>query len=154
MKRTLLALSLVALGAPTLRAQDAEGKAVLAVVEKLFDGMKRADTAAMRTLFAPQARMMRVNRQGQIGADSIDGWLRSIGRSAPGTLIERTWAHEVRVDATIAQAWMKYDFHVGERFSHCGVDAFDFMKVGGEWKIVTVMDTSANTGCTPPPKSP
>jgi hypothetical protein len=66
-------------------------------------------------------------------------------------LIERTWAHEVRVDGNIAQAWMQYDFHIGERFSHCGVDAFDFVKIGDAWKIVQVMDTRRTTGCTPPP---
>jgi hypothetical protein len=46
---------------------------------------------------------------------------------------------------------MKYDLHVGERFSHCGVDAFDLVKLGGEWKIVSVMDTRRTTDCPQPP---
>lgn len=133
-------------------AQDADHKAIIAVVDALFEGMKTKDTAAMRALFVPQARMVGINRQGAVTANPVDGWINSIGSSPAGTaLIERTWAHEVRVDGAIAQAWMQYDFHIGERFSHCGVDAFDFVKVGEAWKIVQVMDTRRPTGCTPPP---
>jgi hypothetical protein len=133
-----------------LAAQDAEQKAVIAVVDRLFDGMKRADTAAMRALFVPQARMFGLGRDSQVTANTVDGWINSVGGRPAGQLIERTWAHEVRVDGHIAQAWMQYDFHVGERFSHCGVDAFNFVKVAGEWKIVSVMDTRRQTNCMPP----
>ena len=153
MIRALLfaACGLTLVAAPAA-AQASEDKAIIAVVDALFEGMKTKDTAAMRALFVPQARMVGVNAQGAVTANPVDGWIKSIGRSAPGTaLIERTWAHEVRVDGSIAQAWMQYDFHIGERFSHCGVDAFDFVKVGDAWKIVQVMDTRRPTGCTPPP---
>jgi hypothetical protein len=134
-------------------AQASEEKAIIAVVDALFEGMRTKDTAAMRALFVPEARMVGLSRDGAtVTANSIDGWITSIGRSAAGTeLRERTWAHEVRVDGSIAQAWMQYDFHIGERFSHCGVDAFDFVKVGDAWKIVQVMDTRRPSGCTPPP---
>jgi hypothetical protein len=145
------AVALCVVSAP-VAAQGAEEKAISAAVDALFEGMKTKDTTAMRALFVPQARMVGVNPRGEVTANSIDGWISSIGRSASGTaLIERTWAHEVRVDGNIAQAWMQYDFHIGERFSHCGVDAFDFVKIGDAWKIVQVMDTRRTTGCTPPP---
>ena len=88
-------------------------------------------------------------------SESIDPWLAGIGRKPPATIYdERTWSPEVRIDGTIAQAWMQYAFYLGERLSHCGVDAFDFLKVGTEWKIATVMDTRHTTACTPPAKLP
>ena len=137
------------------RAQDAESKAVQAVVQKLFDGMRARDTATMRALFIPQARMLRRTAQGTVNSDSIDGWLSGIGRAAAGVVYdERTWAHEVSVDGEIAQAWMQYAFYAGPALNHCGVDAFDLIKVGDAWKIVSVMDTSRRTGCTPPPGKP
>ncbi len=150
--RTLAIIAAILVLPAAVRAQDAEGKAVLAVVQKLFDGMRKGDTAAMRGLIASDARMLRLDRGGQVAASPVDGWLRGIGGKPAATIWnERTWAHEVRVDGNIAQAWMQYDFHIGDTFHHCGVDAFDFMKVGTEWKIVTIMDTSRTTGCTPPP---
>jgi hypothetical protein len=154
MRIKVLLVAAIVTGLPVKgRAQD-ETKAVIAVVDRLFEGMRKADTTAMRALFAPDARMWGV-RQGQITANPVDSWLQSIGRQPAGTVLnERTWAHEVRVDGTVAQAWMQYDFHIGERFSHCGIDAFSFIKAGTDWKIVGVMDTRRTTGCTPPPKSP
>jgi hypothetical protein len=137
------------------RAQDADKSAVLAVVDKLFDGMRKADTASMRALFIPAARMLGVNPQGQPSSDTIDRWLAGIGRKPPTTIYdERTWAPEVRIDGTIAQAWMQYAFYIGDRLNHCGVDAFDFLKIGSEWKIATVMDTQHMTACKPPAKLP
>jgi hypothetical protein len=152
----IIRIALLAAALPVVaRAQDAEQKAVLAVVDKLFDGMRKADTAAMRALFIPQARMLRVDRQGQPTSATIDGWLNGIGRKPAATIYdERTWSPEVRIDGAIAQAWMPYAFFIGDRLSHCGIDAFDFLKVGSEWKIATVMDTQHATPCTPPAKLP
>jgi hypothetical protein len=97
---------------------------------------------------------MGVSRDGQLRADPMDGWLASVGRQPAGTVLnERTWDHEIRVDGNIAQAWMQYDFHVGERFSHCGVNAFTLVKLGDAWKVASVIDTRKTTGCTPPPAS-
>ncbi len=145
----------VVLGSPSvLPAQASESSAIIAVVDQLFEGMRTKDTAMMRGLFVPQARMVGVGRDGAVRADPIDGWLAGIGRAPAATVLrERTWNHEVKVDGVIAQAWMDYDFFVGDRFSHCGVDAFHFLKVGGAWKIATVMDTRRTEGCTEPPPS-
>jgi hypothetical protein len=133
------------------RAQDADQKAIIAVVDRLFEGMRKADTAVMRAVFVPQgARMLGINR-GQFNAQPVDGWLAGIARVPQGTVYdERTWSPEVKVDGVIAQAWMQYAFYIGDRLSHCGVDAFDLVKIGAEWKIATVMDTRRNTGCNPP----
>jgi hypothetical protein len=146
-------LAFALLFASSAAAQDtAESRAIISVVDRLFDGMRTRDTASMRALFVPEARMIGLTNQGAVRAPAVDGWLASIGRANPASpLRERTWAHKVNVDGMIAQAWMEYDFHVGDRFLHCGVDAFDFLKVGGEWKIVSVMDTRRMTGCTEPP---
>jgi hypothetical protein len=151
--RIALLVAALPIAAP---AQDAEQKAVIAVVEKLFDGMRKADTAMMRLLFAgPGVRMMGINREGQFNPQPVDGWLTGIGRK-PAEQIwdEKTWAHEAKVDGNIAQVWMQYAFYIGERLNHCGVNAIDFMKFGTEWKIVSIMDSRRNTGCTPPPKQP
>jgi hypothetical protein len=141
------------LPASVARAQDStETRAIIAVVDKLFNGMLTRDTAAMRVVFVPEARMLGLTNQGAFRASPVDAWIASIGRANPESpLRERTWGHQVRVDGAIAQAWMEYDLHVGARFSHCGVDAFDLIKIGTEWKIVSVMDTRRTTGCTEPP---
>ena len=54
---------------------------------------------------------------------------------------------EVRIDGPLAIVWTYYDFFAGENFSHCGYDAFQLLKVGGEWKIVALADTRRREGC-------
>ena len=151
MRRLALCAAVVAVFvAPAASAQSSDSAAVIAVVKKLFDGMRTKDTTSMRALFVPQARMVGIRADTLVTANPVDGWLTSVARNA-AVLDERTWGYEVRVDGNVAQAWMQYALYVGPNFQHCGVDAFDLVKVRGEWKIVSVMDTRRTTGCPTPP---
>src|SRR5687767_13293890 len=61
-----------------------EAKDVMAVVTRIFDGMKEADSAKVRTAFAPGARFVTVGTRANpdtITYESIDGWLGGIARS-------------------------------------------------------------------------
>jgi hypothetical protein len=48
---------------------------------------------------------------------------------------------DIRVHNGIAIAWVPYEFWVEGKFSHCGVDAFTFFEMNGNWKIITVAYT-------------
>jgi hypothetical protein len=127
----------------------AEQQEVLAVVERLFQGMRTKDSAMMRSTLAPQARLVGLaNRNGQVQlvTPSIDRWLAGAAASTD-TWDERLVEPEVRVDDTIASVWVGYTFHVGTRFSHCGYDAFQLVKMPDGWKIVHIMDTQRPDRC-------
>ena len=69
---------------------------------------------------------------------------------APVTFDERVGEVEVRVDDGLATAWMPYRFYAGDRFSHCGVNAMQFVRYAppGEaprWRIVQIIDTRRTT---------
>jgi hypothetical protein len=34
----------------------------------------------------------------------------------------------IRVDGALASVWIEYSLYVGERFVHCGVDAFHLVR--------------------------
>lgn len=57
------------------------------------------------------------------------------------------WSAEVRIDGGLATLWAPYEFHLGERFSHCGIDAFQFVREGGAWKMIAITFTRRTTGC-------
>ncbi|HSJ64120.1 MAG TPA: nuclear transport factor 2 family protein [Gemmatimonadaceae bacterium] len=138
---------------PQARAQtpSQDERDVLAVVEKLFDGMRTKDTAMMRSLFDTSARLVTTStRDGKpvIREAKIMNFLASIGRSAPtDTLIERIYDPEVRVSDNLATVWMEYTFHVNSRFSHCGYDAVQLARGPEGWKIVALADTQRREGC-------
>jgi hypothetical protein len=131
-------------------AQNAE-KDVLAVVQKLFDGMRTRDTAAMRSVFDPTARLMRVvrNAPGTVQVTSADQFIRTIAGFQNAELNERIYRPEVRIDGDFATVWTFYTLHIGERFSHCGVDAFQLFRLPQGWKIVSIADTQRTENCDP-----
>jgi hypothetical protein len=146
----LIACTTLALGVSTLAAQRPEDE-VLKTVKSLFDGMRAKDTALMRSLFHADARLMSAStREGapRISVDPLSGWLQSVG-GAKELLDERLSDTEVRVDGNLAMVWTPYDFFVGTRHNHCGVDVFILGKTAEGWKILDVADTRRREGCKP-----
>jgi hypothetical protein len=144
MRRTFLfILAAVALPA-TARAQAAPpDAAVRAVITRMFDGMREADSAKVRSVFAPGARFVTVGTRTNpdtITYEAVDGWLAGIAKSNK-TWDERVSNVTVQVDDNIASAWMNYHFYLNGQPRHCGIDVMQFAKVKGEWKVTQLADT-------------
>ena len=137
--------------APTATSQPEDERAALAVVTRLFDAMRARDTATMRALFVPGASLgSAAVRDGQptVQRDSVAAFIRSIGSAPAGLLLdERLRNPQVRVSDGLAAVWVEYDFYAGDRFSHCGVDAFHLARTSAGWQIVNLVDTRRREGC-------
>ncbi len=147
----LLVLLAISIHSP-LPAQSAE-REVLQTTQRAFDAMRARDTAALHSVFDSSARIVTTSvRDGTPVARtvSIDAFVTAIGK-ANEELIERIWDPEVRIDDNIATVWAPYDFHVGKKFSHCGVDAIQLVRTAACWKIIQIVDTHRTKGCTGPP---
>jgi hypothetical protein len=157
MRTSVIALSLVATFTVPQRghAQSAD-PAVTAVVRRLFDGMRAGDSAVVRSVFHPSARMVSVSERGgqrrtNIEA-SIDGFVKAVGTPRPEPLDERIWNERVFIDGALASVWVDYALYIGPRFSHCGVDHFLMVRDdAGAWKIIELADTRRTEGCTQRP---
>lgn len=142
------------LAAPQLRAQTPE-QDVLAVIRRVFDGMRAGDSAMARSAFDASARLVGVSDSAgipRVSIADIDRFLAAVGRPRSDVWDERIWDTEVRVDGGLASVWTKYAFYRGEQFSHCGVDAFQLVRRPDGWKIVHLADTRRTTNCWTPPK--
>lgn len=152
MTRPMLACALVLLGAGVrpAPAQQAGTDDPARVVHALFDAMRAADTAAMRALFHPEARLVTTGSDDDgrpvIQAVAIDRWLGGVARSTR-RLDERLYDVETRVSDGLATVWAEYDLYVDSTFSHCGVDAFQLGRHPDGWLIVQVADTRRTDGC-------
>ena len=163
-----LAASVVALAAAPAAAQQAppiptsaspvvlsstaqDERAVLAVVTGLFDAMRARDTATIRASFIPGAELTSsAVRDGQptVSRDSVGAWIAGVASAPPELLLdERLYAPQVHVSDGLAAVWVEYDLYVGERFSHCGVDAFILVRTPEGWKVSSVADTRRREGC-------
>lgn len=151
----VLCLGTIACARATPRTSASDGSAEREVVhtaELLFEGMRTRDTALLRTLLAP-GLVVRASRSGGAASargQSVDEFLRAVAASSE-ELRERMWTPEVRIDGTIATLWAPYDFHLGARFSHCGTDAFQFVRVAGRWVVTGLTYTIRTSPCARAP---
>lgn len=60
---------------------------------------------------------------------------------------ERLTDPAVDVDGDIAMVWSPYVFLIDGKLIHCGVDHFDLIREGGQWKVLNVTWTQRTTGC-------
>lgn len=149
MRRLFLLVALLVPG--TARAQSPDHDAAYAVVTKLFDGMRSRDTTAMRASFVASATLQSISATG-VRVDEINGWINSVASAPAGLVLDERLANPVvQVNGDLASVWVDYWFFAGERFSHCGVDAFVLARQGGAWKIISVADTRRREGCAPAP---
>lgn len=143
----LLVLCFGAFGA---RAQHAEDS-VKAVINELFSAMKSRDTTRLRACFSDSAilQTIQVNRKGEarVSTDAVGNFVRSVATAPPGVLDERITFDVVKTDAGLAIAWTPYSFYFGDRFSHCGVNSFQLVRIAGQWKIQYLIDTRRRVGC-------
>ena len=158
MRRAFLAVTLLA--AP-LAAQDhaahmaaaswtAAHDSVMLPIKQLFDGMRAHDSAQVRASFAPGAVLMaplpRTGLPPSVKFDGVDGFVAAVGR--PGQpWDEQIYDPIVQIDGGLATAWVFYTFHLGDTFSHCGVDAIQLVRTAEGWKISALADTRRSTDC-------
>lgn len=145
---------LAAVPAPLLAQASAERDAVLQPVHQLFDAMRKHDSAQARAAFAPEGRLLSIGeREGQVRMRVLtpDDFAGAVGRAAGSPpWNEPIYDPEVRIEGRIATVWAWYDFLLGEKWSHCGVDAFQLAKLADGWKITQLVDTRQTTGCKTP----
>lgn len=139
----------------TLSSQSKDEIAVRSVIDKLFEGMKMGDSASVSGLFHEEVRMMTSfeNSSGEsvLKEGSLKTFLSAIGTPHPEVWNEKIWNTEVRIDDNLAQVWTDYAFFVDDRFSHCGVDAFQLIRESnGTWRIIHLIDTRRKEPCDQP----
>jgi hypothetical protein len=150
--------ALMAMALPPDSARQASlEKDVLAVVNRLFDGMRAGDSAMARSAFDAMAELVSVSPPDSSGfhhvsVTPVDRFLAAIGTPHPDVWDERIFDTEVRVDGGLASVWAKYAFYRGDTLNHCGVDVFELALRPDGWKIIHVADTRRTANCWKAPR--
>jgi hypothetical protein len=155
MNALLMTLALLAQTAAPAQTADGDRAQIIAAVQSFFDSMEKADAELAKKVLVPDARFYSASeRDGKVTVRPSTGEAFVSGFSNPNRAkaLERMWDPEVRVHGPIAQLWTRYDFHSNGTFSHCGIDAFNLVKMDDGWKIASATWTVERTGCPPSPK--
>lgn len=144
----LLASAAVAQPVPP-GASDAQD--VVATTQRFFDALAARDSTALVELLHPGAQVVSVSPDGRVNTEPAWAWIHGVASWTGPALRERMHDPRVDVDGPLAALWARYDFHIGDDFSHCGTDAFQFVRDGPRWRLLTVTFTVQTEGCPSPP---
>jgi uncharacterized protein (TIGR02246 family) len=151
-KAIVCAMFLLPVGVFAQAAPSAAETDVLAVVNRLIEGLNKGDSALARSTFHPKARLITVDLQRAEGTaprieESAEAFIQSLGRPRNQVFEEKLSNVKVMIDRALASVWADYTFHIGTRLNHCGADHFLLVKEAGAWKIIELADTRRREGC-------
>ncbi|WEK34458.1 MAG: nuclear transport factor 2 family protein [Candidatus Pseudobacter hemicellulosilyticus] len=152
MKQILILLTALLAGNGLLQAQgNSTEDSVKAAVNKLFEGMKKADAALVTAAFSDSALLQTIhyNREGQTITRnlSVPAFAAMVARSEPGAADERIQFGSILVDGGLASVWTPYQFFYQGQLSHCGVNSFQLVRFKEGWKIQYIIDTRRKSPC-------
>jgi Putative lumazine-binding len=132
-------------------AQSTEDS-VKAAVNKLFTAMKESDVAMMKNSFTDNAVLQTIGRSKETGAvvvssEDVNAFAESIQKIVKGDADEQIVFETIKIDGDLASVWTPYKFYFKGKFSHCGVNSFQLVRLNGEWKIQYIIDTRRRQGC-------
>ena len=127
-------------------AQTAEDS-VKSVINQLFAAMKSSDAKRLQDCFADSAILQTITANGKIRNEQVSAFASQIASLPKDAADERIRFEVVKVDDKLAIAWTPYRFYYSGKFSHCGVNSFQLVRLNGAWKIQYLIDTRRKNGC-------
>lgn len=146
---TVAALA-ISLFVTTASAQKTDDKtSVLAVVQKLFDGMAAADAATILATGTAENQLVAIQkgRDGKsrisvIGAEQFTKFF-----TKPGAVKEVMYDPKVDISGDWAMVWGRYIFFNEGKLSHCGINQFNLVRTDAGWKIANGASTMDPGAC-------
>ena len=123
---------------------EVEEKAIKSVLDKLFDGMRAGDGKKVEEVFTKNARLVSVGEKDgkPFSKESpIDKFVDAVNSPHEEVWDERLKGYHIQIDGNMATAWTPYEFYLGDKKLHSGVNAFHLVKTSEGWKILQITDT-------------
>lgn len=149
--RIALILALFTITNRTYGQKSSEEEGVKKAVNLLFDGMRKSDSTLIKAAFNQGAILQTIVKtkagNNEVRSTDLNLFVRSIAKPHPDVYDERIVFTKILIDDGLASVWTDYQFYIGDKFSHCGVNSFQLVKVGNDWKIAHLIDTRRKDNC-------
>lgn len=135
----------------SLNAQTTAVDSVKNVINHMFTAMRNSDGAVLSECFADSAVLQTIAKdaQGQplVKSEKISAFVTAVAGMPKNAADEQIVFDMVKTDGPLATAWTPYRFFYNGKFSHCGVNSFQLVRLNGQWKIQYIIDTRRKQGC-------
>ena len=156
MKYFFILLTSLSITASSIAQSTADS--VKTVIMKMFKAMKQSDGLMLQSVFVEQVIFQTIARDNDgntiVKSEDAAAFIEQVSKAEPNSLDEQIsfdgnneWTGTVKADGSLAIAWTPYRFFYKGKFSHCGVNSFQLVRLKGEWKIQYLIDTRRKTGC-------
>ena len=112
--------------------------------------MKNADTALLKSCFSSNAVLQTIHEDKgsiKVSDEKLADFVDFVGKETAGAADEQIIVETVKIDGPLAFVWTPYKFYYKGKFSHCGVNAFQLVRLSGGWKIQYIIDTRRKEAC-------
>jgi hypothetical protein len=151
MKKIILPLLLVLFIGMKTQAQSNEEDSIIQIIQTMFDGMRAGDSTMVSSTFGEEIQMSTVFRtkkgEHKMIKDNPQKFLNAVGTPHKEIWDERIFSYDVKIDGLLASVWTEYSFYLDDKFSHCGVNVFQFFKNKNGWEITNITDTRRRSDC-------
>lgn len=145
MKNSTIFLAII-LSCLTVRSKaQTATDSVKAVITRFSEGMKRHDTAMIRSSLAPEVIFQTIarNKKGEtwVRTEGVGEFLKFIADHSEDNLDEQMVVDMVKIDGNLASVWTPYRFLRNGKLSHCGANSFQLVRLAQGWQIQYIIDT-------------
>lgn len=133
-----------------INAQDSRDS-VIGVINNLFDAMRNANAKQLTACFADSALLQTILKSPSntviVRSSRVNDFAAFVSKEAKGNADERIKFETIQIDGDLACVWTPYSFYYKGKFSHCGVNSFQLVRLATGWKIQYLIDTRRREGC-------
>jgi hypothetical protein len=156
MKKVFTILSVLVISKMSF-AQNIHGTSDTAAIKQtintLFDAMRKSDRTLLRSVFSRSMVLQSISNEKNgkpvLSTDKVDDLIKAIGTPHAEVYDEKVVYDAIKIDGDLACVWAPAKFYVGTQFDHCGVDAFQLIRIDDGWKVFSLVHTSRQGNCIP-----
>ena len=126
-------------------SQNSENVNIKTSIETFFDGFHQKDSLLMRSVLHESFKLESVAlRDNKVSKRDLNGkeFISAVTRRPDSPVWqEKLLSYEIKIDGPLANAWVKYEFWIDNKLSHCVVNSIHLLKDGLKWKIFSISDS-------------
>ena len=157
MLKSILLLAFLSAYQFALGQQQAQRDRILGPVHRLFQAMEASDSALLTSAFHKQVILATIVLDDELKVkklsfeNNLEAFKKAVASEKIDPYREPIYDIKIQQEGAFAQVWASYAFYIGKNFHHCGVDTFQLIEIGQDWKIFYLADTRQVKGCKVPP---
>jgi hypothetical protein len=153
MKRIKTALAIVVCFFITTsaRSQTTAEDSIKLVIGRMYTAMRNSDGLNFQRCFIDSAKLQTLSRDKNGGViiktDFVGDFAQVINNIPKGAADQRISFDVVKINGTLAVAWVPYKFYANGQVYYCGVNSIQLIRVNGVWKILSTLETRNKDNC-------